>query len=138
MNDKQEAYCQEYCRNGYNASQAYKKIYSAKGGWNKLAAQLMAKNGIRERIEQIKSDIEAWSSKNRDLLDKLFQERYVACVARGDNTNAIRCIENKAKNVGYYAADNAQQRESRKLTEEQLDQVEEFMKWRQQQVLKRA
>ena len=64
-----------------------------------------------------KKDLEEWLKGGRELCDKLFEDQYKASDTAKDRTNAIRCIENKAKNVGYYALDNAQKAEEAELTE---------------------
>ena len=95
----------------------------------------MSKVVIKEAIESTKKWIEMWKEGGRVLCDRLFSERYAACVEKKDNTNAIRCIENKAKNVGYYALDNAQRTEQAKLTEEQVKEAKRYAKWRLEQDL---
>ncbi len=75
----------------------------------------MTYDDVKKAIDKAKKDLEGWLDAGKKLLDKLFKERYDACIAKNDNTNAIRCLENKAKNVGYYALDNAQKAEQVKL-----------------------
>ena len=51
LSHKRQAFVDEYCMNGFNASQAYKKAYpGCKGGWNKLSTRLMANEGVRAAI----------------------------------------------------------------------------------------
>ena len=139
INDKQEAFCQEYCRNGYNGSEAYRTAYpKAKTGHSASAARLLANVSIKDRIAEIKEENEAWSGKNKELLDKLFMDRYRACVAKGDNTNAIRCLENKGRNVGFYEEDNKQSQESAELKELQRQDIEDYKAWKRRQMLKPA
>ena len=87
-------------------------------------------NSQSSTIDKAKTEIKEWMSNSRELCDRLFRERFEACVAKNDNTNAIRCVENKAKNVGYYAIDNAQRTEQAKLTEEQEKEAKAYAKWR--------
>jgi hypothetical protein len=84
---------------------------------------MIANDSIKQAIEKAKKELEEWLKGGRELCDKLFSEQYAACVAKNDRTNAIRCIENKAKNTGYYAADNAQRTEQPK----QLSPEEDLM-----------
>ena len=131
MTDKQEHFVQEFCNNGFNATEAYKTAYPAcKVGHQQSSSKLLLNPVIREAIEATKKWIESWKEGGRELCDRLFSERYEACVGKKDNTNAIRCLENKAKNVGYYATDNAQRTEQAKLTEEQEKEAKAYAKWR--------
>ena len=51
LSDKRQAFVDEYCKNGYNATQAYKAAYpNCKGGWDKLGPRLMGKDGIKQAI----------------------------------------------------------------------------------------
>lgn len=131
MTDKQEMFVQEFCNNGFNATEAYKTAYpNCKAGHQQSSSKLLLNPVIREAIEATKKWIESWKEGGKALCDRLFSQRYEACVAKKDNTNAIRCIENKAKNVGYYALDNAQRTEQDKLTEEQAKEAKEYAKWK--------
>jgi hypothetical protein len=78
---------------------------------------IVASSCVKKAIEDAVKEVKEWMEGGKELLDRLFEERYRACVSKKDNTNAIRCLENKAKNVGYYAADNAQRTEQVKLDE---------------------
>jgi len=102
----------------------YKPGYARKNS----GKYIQAITGIKEAIDDAVNDIKEWMSGSRKLCDKLFMERYGACVARNDNTNAIRCVENKAKNVGYYALDNAQRTEQTKLDETKRKEVKRIAK----------
>ncbi len=131
MNENRQIFVNTYLTNDYNATQAYKTAYpNCKGGWNRLGHRLLTFDDIKEAIDKAKKDLEGWLKAGKDLLDKLFKERYDACVGKNDNTNAIRCLENKAKNVGYYALDNAQKVEESKLTEVQVEEAKQYAKWR--------
>ena len=121
MTGKQETFVKEYVENNGNAAEAYKKAYpKCKIGHRQHGYRTVTLGYIQEAIVKLKKEVEAWKEGGRELCDKLFSERYEACVAKNDNTNAIRCIENKAKNVGYYALDNEQRAEKRELDAETL------------------
>ncbi len=64
-----------------------------------------------------------WLKGGRELVDKLFEDQYKDSKQAKDRTNAIRCVENKAKNVGYYALDNAQKAEQVKLDQAEAVEV---------------
>ena len=131
MNEKRQIFINTYLTNGYNATQAYKKAYpECKAGHQQAGSRLLSNVVIQKAITKAKTDLEEWMSGSRKLCDRLFMERYTATVAKNDNTNAIRCIENKAKNVGYYALDNAQRVEQAKLDEQQTKEAKEYAKWR--------
>ena len=131
MNENRQIFVNTYLTNGYNATQAYKTAYpNCNGGWDRLGHRLMSFDDVKQAISKAKLELQEWLNAGRELCDRLFQDRYAACVAKKDNTNAIRCIENKAKNVGYYALDNAQRTEEAKLTEVQVKEAKEYAKWR--------
>lgn len=121
MNENRQIFVNTYLTNGYNAKQAYKTAYpNCHGGWAKLGSRLMTFDDVKNAIIKAKTELNDWLKGRRELCDRLFGERYAACVSKNDNTNAIRCIENKAKNVGYYALDNEQRVEKREMDERQL------------------
>ncbi len=118
MNENRQIFVNTYLTNGYNATQAYKTAYpNCKSGHDRAGHRLLSFDEVKKAIDKAKAELESWLEGGRKLVDRLFSERYAACTAKNDNTNAIRCIENKAKNVGYYAADNAQRVEQVKLDE---------------------
>ena len=131
MNENRQIFVNTYLTNGYNATQAYKTAYpNCKSGHRQAGQRLLTFVDIKDAVSKAKKDLEEWLESDRKLCDKLFQEQYQASVAAEDRTNAIRCVENKAKNVGYYAADNAQRTEQAKLTAEENKEAKEYAKWR--------
>ncbi|GAG06842.1 unnamed protein product, partial [marine sediment metagenome] len=55
-------FCQTYCINGHNASQAYKIAYpKANNGHNAHGAKLIAIDSIKQRIEEIQAEVDAES-----------------------------------------------------------------------------
>jgi len=137
MNENRQIFVNTYLTNGYNATQAYKTAYpNCKGGWNRCGHTLLTFTDVQEAISKAKKEIDDWLEGGRKLCDKLFSERYSACVALNENGNAIRCIENKAKNVGYYAEDNAQKTEQQALNAEEQDIYEDYIAYRRRMLLK--
>lgn len=121
MNENRQIFVNTYLTNGYNATQAYKTAYpNCKSGYDRAGSRLLGFVEVKQAIVKAKNELEEWLNGGRELCDKLFGERYKACVAKNDNTNAIRCIENKAKNVGYLAPDSDQGTERRELDARQL------------------
>ncbi len=78
---------------------------------------------FKQALDQRKAVIEQKDEESRINIDKRFDERYNACVEADDNTNAIRCIENMAKNRGYFALDNKQKVEERKLSDKMVEEA---------------
>jgi len=77
INDKQQAFINEYMINGHNASQAYKKAYpNTKAGWNKLSARLMAKEGIKKVIAGLMAVSGAIAERTVQSVDKMYQQAY--------------------------------------------------------------
>ena len=139
INDKQEAFCQEYCSNGFNASAAYKIAYpKAKAGHRQNGQRLITKDYIKERIVSIKVRIELFRTNTREKVTKHFLTLAKACEENNDRVNLCRCLENLGKNVGWYAEDNAQQAEQSTLDAEQQAQLERYKLWCRAQMLKGA
>lgn len=120
MNENRQIFVNTYLTNSYNATQAYKVAYpNCKSGHKQAGQRLLTFVDVKEAVSKAKTELENWLNAGRELCDKLFQDQYKACIKAKDRTNAIRCVENKAKNLGYYALDNAQRTEKAKLTEVQ-------------------
>lgn len=118
MNENRQIFVNTYLTNGYNATQAYKTAYpNCKSGWSAHGARLIAIDSVKQAVNKAKEELVEWLKGGRELVDKLFSDQYKASVKAKDRTNAVRCVENKAKNVGYYALDNAQKVEEAELTE---------------------
>ncbi len=131
MNENRQIFVNTYMTNGYNATQAYKTAYpNCKSGQDRAGHRLLSFIEIKDALSKAKKDLQEWLKGGRDLCDKLFEDQYKASVTAKDRTNAIRCVENKAKNVGYYALDNAQKTEQDKITEVQVEEAKQYAKWR--------
>ena len=125
MNENRQIFINAYLTNGYNATQAYKTAYpNCKSGWSAHGARLIAIGSIKEAITKAKEQLEEWLKGGRELCDRLFEDQYKASITAKDRTNAIRCVENKAKNVGYYALDNAQRTEQAKLDKTEAKELQ--------------
>lgn len=75
---------------------------------------------FQQALLEQRAILEQKDEDSRINIDKRFNERYNACILKGDNTNAIRCCENMAKNRGYYELDNKQKAEARQLSEKEV------------------
>lgn len=93
MTDKQQRFINEYCINGYNASQAYKKAYpKVKWGWNKLAPRLMAKDGIKRAIKIKMDELEEKVGHSYEIAVEMLRKRlgWLNEVAEKGNIQAIQ------------------------------------------------
>ena len=88
---KQRAFVDEYCSNGGNASQAYKKAYpNCKSGWNAHGAKNVAKGSIKQAIsvktakrqEKVEYNYEKAISELNKIIDNLTKQ------ARSGNISA--------------------------------------------------
>lgn len=90
ITDRQQAFVNYYCNNGFNAAQAYKSAYpNCKTGHNKLAARVMARDGIKvaisEKIAKRQAELDYDQRKATQLLFDLLER----CKAAKDhNTEA--------------------------------------------------
>jgi len=131
MNENRQIFVNTYLTNGYNATQAYKTAYpNCKSGHKQAGSRLLTSVDIKEAIDEAKKDLEEWLEGGRKLCDKLFSDQYKLSLEAKDRGNAIRCIENKAKNVGYYAEDNAQKAEQVKLSDKEVAEAKKITKFR--------
>ena len=131
MNENRQIFVNTYMTNGYNATQAYKTAYpNCKSGQDRCGHFLLSIPEIKKAVDKAKEELRGWLKAGRELCDKLFEDQYKASVKAKDRTNAIRCVENKAKNMGYYALDNAQKTEQVKLDEVQVEEAKQYAKWR--------
>jgi hypothetical protein len=125
MNENRQIFVNTYLTNGYNATQAYKTAYpNCKSGQDRAGHRLLSFDEIKKAISKAKEELQEWLNAGRELCDKLFQDQYKDSVTAKDRTNAIRCVENKAKNVGYYALDNAQRQEQAKLDKTEVIELQ--------------
>ena len=139
MNENRQIFVNTYLTNGYNATQAYKTAYpNCKSGQDRAGHRLLSFVEIKESISKAKLELQEWLKGGRDLCDKLFEDQYKLSLAAKDRGNAIRCVENKAKNVGYYAEDNAQKAEQQTLNTEQQALYDDYLAYRRRQLLKGA
>ena len=137
LSDKQEAFCQAYCNNGYNASQAYRTAYpNCKSKWDSHGARQVVKDSIKKRIAEIKAVETEKQENSRELVTRNMFKAAAICLERGDMSNYTRIMENLGKNCGWYEADNEQQRERVELDEQQEADLQEFIAWKHRQMLR--
>ncbi len=124
MNENRQIFVNTYLTNGYNATQAYKTAYpNCKSGQDRAGHRLLSFDEVKKAVSKAKEELQVWLKGGRELVDKLFEDQYKDSKQAKDRTNAIRCVENKAKNVGYYALDNAQKAEQVKLDQAEAVEV---------------
>ena len=124
LTDKQVAFVDEYCTNGYNAVQA-----SLAAGYTAAVAQAqssrtLASVGVQKEIDKRKAEL---ARKSEVTAEFLTQERLSAverCKARGLESPLDKHLQALDKHIGYYEADNAQQAEKTlMLSEEQWSEL---------------
>jgi phage terminase small subunit len=101
LTDKQQAFIAEYMINGHNASQAYKKAYpNTNGGWNKLSARLMARDGIRKEIDRKMAELADKMEYTVEQCQKEYEEIRAAAIAAGQLSAAATAVTGKARLYG--------------------------------------
>lgn len=140
LNDKQEAFCQEYENNGHNITKAYSKAYpdSSPKSCESNGKRLISNDKIKDRIGIIKAERVKKQVNSRELVTKNMFKAAQLCLEKGDRTNYVRIMENLGKNCGWYAEDNAQQAEKQALDAEQKVLMDEYMAYRKLKLLKGA
>ena len=130
INDKQKEFILQYCTNGHNASQAYKKAYpNTKGGWNKLSARLMAKEGIKQAISKYMAKVEHRADVTVDSLTAKFEETYDFAKKCNQPSAMSGCVTGMARLRGLDkdASDDSQERE---LTEAEQVEANRYAMWK--------
>lgn len=108
LTKKQMAFCEEYLKNGGNATQAYLTAYDSESPKSAVvdASRLMAREDIQQQIERLRKPMEKKIVRRivneREYKKKLIQERIEECVERGDDAAIARYIEIWNKMDGEY------------------------------------
>ena len=75
LTGKQQIFCDEYCTNGFNASQAYKTAYpKSKRNWDSLGHENMVKPCIINEINRQKAEIKANTVASRTVRQKFWSD----------------------------------------------------------------
>ena len=82
--------------------------------------------GIREAVDERVKQIIDYKKATVENVDIEFVRQYQRCMEANDRTNAVRILENRGKNAGYYAADNAQKAEIRELDAKMLAEADKI------------
>ena len=108
LTHKQMKFCEEYIRNGGNATQAYLAAYDTNNAKTArvAACRMLDQEEIKEQVERLRKPVEKASRRKiineREYKKKLIQERIDECVARGDDAAIARYIEIWNKMDGEY------------------------------------
>lgn len=95
LTDKQLAFVENYCSNGYNAAKAYKDAYpNCNGNYDKLGHENKRKQGIKDAIEQYKAKITEKVDFDRSMAIKLLNKNieYLTPKAEKGDTQAIQAL----------------------------------------------
>ena len=77
LSDKQQSFVNEYCINGHNASQAYKRAYpNSKGEWEKLGPRLRVKEGVKDAIAKIMAKTAEKTETTLETLQTMYSKAY--------------------------------------------------------------
>ena len=107
---KQMRFCEEYLKNGGNATEAYMTAYDSESKKSAMidASRLMKREDIQEYLMKLRKPVEKAVKRKimneREYKKKLIQERIDECVARGDDAAIARYLEIWNKMDGEYAS----------------------------------
>ncbi len=93
LSDKRKAFVLKYCRNGFNASQAYKEAYpDSKVGWDGSGSRLLANVSIKQAISDISAENQEIVKHSFEEACKMLQQRidYLQAQAEKGNIQAIQ------------------------------------------------
>lgn len=108
LTHKQMAFCEEYLKNGGNATQAYLTAYDSESPTSARvdACRLLQREDIQQQIERLRKPMEKKIVRRivneREYKKKLIQERIEECVEKGDDAAIARYIEIWNKMDGEY------------------------------------
>ena len=122
LNGRQQLFVGYYCEGptkGNITQSMVKAGYTYKYA-DKQGTSQLGKIGISKAITARKAVIADKEEITIEVLDRNFADVYQECRAHNDRVNALRCMENQSKHVGYYEQDNRQRgSELPKLTAEE-------------------
>lgn len=106
---KQMRFCEEYLKNGGNATQAYLTAYDSESPKSAVidASRLLKREDIQEYLMKLRKPVEKAVKRKiineREYKKKVIQERLEACIERDDDAGAARWMEIWNKMDGEYA-----------------------------------
>lgn len=105
---KQRAFCEEYLRNGGNATQAYLAAYDGNSALaaNVESSRLLEREDIQDYIKRLRRPIEKAVVRKivneRQRKKQIIEERLMACIEREDDAAIARYLEIWNKMDGEY------------------------------------
>lgn len=108
LTPKQMAFCEEYLKNGGNATEAYVTAYDTEGGSFAPveASRMLKREDIQAYIKKLRKPVEKAVIRKivneRDYKKRIIQERLEACIAKDDDAGAARWMEIWNKMDGEY------------------------------------
>jgi len=140
---KQERFVQATLK-GLNGFEAAKEA-KYKGNDNTLraiASENLTKPNIKQAIDEQRAEMRLETRDEIEKIDEGFTDLQFRAKKAGDRPTEARCLENKAKNRGYYEKDNLQRSEQVKLDDKTEAEVQAFARWsiaqRHEQAAERA
>lgn len=124
INDKQQAFINEYMINGHNASKAYKKAYpKVRSGWNAHSARLMAKDSIKKVIAGLMAVSGAVAERTVQSIDSMQQAAYDLAMTHKQPSAAVSAAVAIARLYGMDKDTQANPDQPLPLTKQQLDEA---------------
>lgn len=109
LTPKMMNFCDEYLKNGGNATDAYLAAYNwngSKAGAQVEACRLLAQDEIQAYLQKLRKPIEKAVKRKiineREYKKKLIQDRIDECIERGDDAAIARYLEIWNKMDGEY------------------------------------
>ena len=108
LTQKQMNFCQEYIKNGGNATKAYLAAYNSNSPVSAQveSSRMLDREDIQEYLVKLRKPIEKAVKRKiineREYKKKLIQERIEECIERGDDAAIARYLEIWNKMDGEY------------------------------------
>jgi len=137
INNKQQAFINEYMINGHNASKAYKKAYpDCNGGWDRHGHRLMINDEIKAEITIRMAENKADTSRTIESLDKMYQETYDLAKLTKIPAAMNQAVTGIARLYGMDKDNVVQTDHQRELDAEQAERAEEIARISNMQAIK--
>lgn len=128
LSNKQQAFVNEYCSNGLNATQAYKTAYpNCKGGWDKLGPRLMGKDGIKQVVAVVLAEKQVKTEHNQQITLNNLQAAYDLAKKQGNPVAMVAAEREKNAVTGQHSYTiHTDAEQTKELTEAEAKAADEI------------
>ncbi len=127
LTPEEEIFCKEFAATGDRRKAIVASGYDGKYASN-TAARWLAKGRIQDRLNQLRSKVEARLDISKEIYLQMLQETYERAMADGDYAGANRAAELMGKSLGYLVEQKAILNVKTKIPEDRSQRVAEVQR----------